>query len=399
LGSSRVGERLNHDKIPEKLDGGGMGGVFCAPYSRPRRYMRSIVILIALITLCRGSSAQSLEIHIINVGWGSSVFVQGPNGSTMLLEGGRNGKGTSEIIPYLESLGVRPSDGLDYTIAGHQRSDHIGGLDEVIQAGYDVRISNFFNGSNHFPDDHSADDWNQAASGTTAGKPVPMPVGHVIDLGGGAKATCVARNGKIVGGKEVPVSIENDRSIALLIQYKGFDFLWGSDLGGGRDDYECTKRNHSEQVDVESYVIKAIVPGGAHPLISKGGIDVLYVNHHGSESSTNSTLMNLAQPEVAVIATGDGQASDWNVPHSNVVSNVLHSKASCVTAPPALVLQTEEGRPRGSKTSRAGYSVGNIKIVTNGSDYSIDGDGDVTQGPVEVSDANLPRTLTVDEPD
>ena len=125
----------------------------------------------------------------------------------------------------------------------------------------------------------------------------------------------------------------------------------------------------------------------------------LYVNHHGSESITNSTLMNLAQPEVAVIATGDGQASDWNLPRSNVVSNVLHSKASCVSAPPALVLQTEEGRPRGSKTSRAGYSVGNIKIVTNGSDYSIYGDGDVTQGPVEVSDANLPRTLAVDEPD
>src|SRR5262249_46311640 len=39
-------------------------------------------------------------------------------------------------------------------------------------------------------------------------------------------------NGSIAGGGTVSVSDENDRSIAVLVQYGGFDWLWASDLGG-----------------------------------------------------------------------------------------------------------------------------------------------------------------------
>ena len=92
-----------------------------------------------------------------------------------------------------------------------------------------------------------------------------MPVGTVIQLGNGAKITCIARNGSIIGGGSVAVTDENDRSIALLIKYGGFDYLWASDLGGGSDS--CTGRS-TAQLDVETSVIQAISPGGANPLIS-----------------------------------------------------------------------------------------------------------------------------------
>src|SRR6266581_4623087 len=81
---------------------------------------------------------------------------------------------------------------------------------------------------------------------TTAGAPVAMPVGTVIALGNGATLTCVARNGSIIGGGSVAVSDENDRSIALLIKYGGFDYIWASDMGGGPD--ACTGRS-TAQVD------------------------------------------------------------------------------------------------------------------------------------------------------
>src|SRR5205823_8581297 len=112
--------------------------------------------------------------------------------------------------------------------------------------------------------------WNSAAAGTTAGAPIPMPVGTVIPLGNGAKITCVARNGQIIGGSSVAVTDENDRSIALLIQYGGFYYLWASNLGGGTDS--CTGRS-TMQVDVETSVIQAISPGGVNPPITAGGID------------------------------------------------------------------------------------------------------------------------------
>src|SRR5205823_1964304 len=187
--------------------------------------------------------------------------------------------------------------------------------------------------------------WNSAAAGTTAGAPIPMPVGTVIPLGNGAKITCVARNGQIIGGSSVAVTDENDRWIALLIQYGGFDYLWASDLGGGSDT--CTGRS-TTQVDVESSVIRAISPGGAFPLISAGGIDLLHVNHHGSESSTNPTYFNLADPDVAIIGVVDGESSGWDLPRIDVVEHVLGAQSTArVTAPPTVVLQTGEGNPIG----------------------------------------------------
>jgi len=46
------------------------------------------VCLSLLLGVSSPSVAQNLEIHYINVGWGSSVFVKGPNGTTVLLEAG-----------------------------------------------------------------------------------------------------------------------------------------------------------------------------------------------------------------------------------------------------------------------------------------------------------------------
>lgn len=355
------------------------------------RLMRYVCSLLVLIALPLG--AQQLEIHYIDVGWGGSVFIKGPDGTTVLLEAGNTGMGTTYVVPYLKSIGVQPLNGIDYVVGGHQHCDHIGGLDEVINAGYNVHIKQYYNGSSYTSS--CVDGWNAAAATTTAGAPVAIPVGTVIALGNGAKITCIARNGSIIGGGSVAVSDENDRSIALLIQYGGFDYLWASDLGGGSD--ACTGRS-TAQLNVETSVIRAISPGGAFPLITSGGIDVLQVNHHGSESSTNPDYFNLADPAVAIIGVGDGQSSGWDLPRIDVVEHVLLGQSSaCITAPPTVVLQTEEGAPAGTLMSHSGYCVGNIKVTTDGLNlFTVSADGAVHQGPNEVAAASLPRSFTLD---
>ena len=339
-------------------------------------------------------AAQNLEIHYIDVGWGGSVFIKGPTGVTVLLEAGDTGKGTAYVVPYLKSIGVQPANGLDYIIGGHQHCDHIGGLDEVINAGYNVHIKQYYNGSAY--SSSCADGWNAASAGTTAGAPIAMPVGTVIALGNGATITCIARNGSIIGGGSVPVTDENDRSIALLIKYGGFDYIWASDMGGGSDG--CTGRS-TTQLDVETSVITAISPGGAHPLISAGGIDLLHVNHHGSESSTNPTYFNMAKPAVAIIGVGAGESTGWDLPRIDVVDHVLlGASSSCVTAPPTTVLQTEEGNPGSTLMSHSGYCVGNIKVTTDGiSIFTVSADGLVHQGPNELVASGLPRSFTIDD--
>lgn len=350
-----------------------------------------------VIGVASAASAQQLEIHYINVGWGGSVLVKGPDGTTVLMEAGNTGRGTAYVVPYLKSIGIQPANGLDYTIAGHQHCDHIGGMDEVINAGYNVRVRNFYNGSSY--QSSCATGWAAAAAATTAGALAVAAAGQQIALGNGATLTFVAVNGHIIDGSTVAVSDENDRSIAVLIQYGGFDYIWASDLGGGTIDEACTGRFTSSQTDVETSVIAAISPGGAFPLITSGGIDVLHVNHHGSESSTNHNYMNGAAPAVAIIGVGDGESAGWDLPRIDVVEHVLMAQATaCVTAPPALVLQTEEGNPAGSLTSFTGYNVGDIKVTTDGTNgFTVSADGNVHQGVNELALSGLPRTFALDD--
>ena len=133
------------------------------------------------------AAAQQLQIHYINVGWGGSVFVKGPNGITILMEAGNTGRGTARVVPYLQSIGQTAAAGLDYTIIGHQHCDHVGGMDEVKNAGYDVHIKNYYNGST--TTSSCVTEWNTAAAATTAGAPFTMPVGQQILLGNGAVLT------------------------------------------------------------------------------------------------------------------------------------------------------------------------------------------------------------------
>ena len=358
--------------------------------------LRTIFRLAALALPCAPLAAQELQIHYINVGWGGSTLIVGPDGTTVLLDGGNTGRGTQRVVPYLNAIGITPAIGLDYTIVSHQHCDHNGGLDEVVNAGWNVWVENWDNGSTY--SSSCVTQWDSTASTTAAGIPVAMPVGTVVQLGGGATLTCIARNGSIIGGGGVSVSDENDRSIAVLVKHGGFEWIWAGDLGGGQNDSACTGRT-TAQTNVETAVLAAISPGGAFPLISSGGIDALHVNHHGSESSTNNDWFDLARPAVALIATGGGQASSYHLPRKDVVEKVLLAQATaCVSSTPALVLQTEEGNPTGTNTSFAGYCVGNIVLRTDGvSSFSVHADGAVTVGPDERAAAGLPRTFALDD--
>ena len=103
-----------------------------------RVFLWSVLLLLPISV-----SAQQLEIHYINVNWGGSVLVKGPNGTTVLRCFSRPAISVKAQVGYCRifsrSESCRPT--VSTTLfAGHQHCDHIGGLDEVIQAGYNVHI-------------------------------------------------------------------------------------------------------------------------------------------------------------------------------------------------------------------------------------------------------------------
>ncbi len=344
----------------------------------------------------QGQTYDDLEIHYINVQQGQCTLIIGPDGTIILYDGGTEEKGTDYVVPYLEDLGITTATTIDYMVVSHRHTDHYWGLTEVIEEGYDVDTV-YDCGSNNT--NFIWEDFVDAAETTTAGGLTTMTVGTEIDLGDGATATCVAANGSVIGDGAITggQDNENDRSICLLIQYGDFDYLVTGDLGGGVDDYVCTGRSTS-QINMESPMVKAIMPAGSNPLLSAYGVEVVHIGHHGSESSTNADYMNILTPAVACISVGPGQGTGWCHPRIDVVENVLGAEVACITADAALVLQTEEGYPTGVKTSYDGYCVGDIIISTDGdTSFDVSATGEVSAGSDERTASGLPETYYFDE--
>ncbi|MBI3358066.1 MAG: MBL fold metallo-hydrolase [Nitrospirae bacterium] len=367
--------------------------------------MNKIILLLLFVFLlgCKTkddvAATQFLEIHVINVQQGDATLIIGPDGTTLLVDGGDTGKGKKDVVDYLKGLGIEKS--IDHMVNTHRHADHLGGLDEVINAGFDVRKGIWANGSDSVDTDANRD-FLAAAMSTTAGSVKTISPGQIIGLGGGAKATVVAASGNILG-TTTPFTLtdedENDKSVALLIQYGRFDYIMSGDLGGGADDTVCTGRT-TKQKNMESILVKALTEG-VKPLLTSTGVDAMMVPHHGSESSTNQDYMNGMSPRVAIISVGDGQGSLFHHPRKDIV-NVLTKKVACITAEPSLVLQTDEGEgdPMVTDTSQEGFVSGDVVIKTNGvSTFQVSGSGRVREGsPDERVSAgiNPPRSFPLD---
>lgn len=59
---------------------------------------------------------KEMAVHFIDVGQGDSIFIEAPNGKTMLIDGGVKGAG-KEVVAYLKAQGVNR---LDYVVATHR---------------------------------------------------------------------------------------------------------------------------------------------------------------------------------------------------------------------------------------------------------------------------------------
>jgi competence protein ComEC len=68
------------------------------------------------------AASGNLTIHFLDVGQGDSILLE-HGGDTMLIDSGEIGKG-DDVAAYVKSEGITS---LDYVVATHPHSDHIGG--------------------------------------------------------------------------------------------------------------------------------------------------------------------------------------------------------------------------------------------------------------------------------
>lgn len=69
-----------------------------------------------------------LKVYVIDVGQGESILITTEENS-LLIDAGENDKG-DEVLDFIKQLGLTE---LDYVLATHPDSDHIGGMDTVLE--------------------------------------------------------------------------------------------------------------------------------------------------------------------------------------------------------------------------------------------------------------------------
>ena len=223
-----------------------------------------------------------LEVHYIDVGQGdSSLIICG--GEAMLIDAGENGN-ELDVLTCLRLNGIEK---LDYIIASHQHTDHIGGLPEVLdEIGADNIIMPRL----------TKEQTPTNSTYTAFLKSVQNSGAKVIASKVGATYTLGSATFEILGPVTNEVEDINSMSVVVKLTYGENTFLF---TGDAEKDEE-----------------RSIIATGADL-----DCDVLKVGHHGSGTSSCTDWLDAVTPEICVIQVGDD--NDYGHPHENIVERLM----------------------------------------------------------------------------
>lgn len=258
----------------------------------------------AVIALLFAPEERTLEVSFLDVGQGDAIFIEGPTGRQVLVDGGKDRS-------VLRQLGRRmgPLDrSLDLVIETHPDADHIGGLAGVLRS---YEVARFM--SPGIPNDTSAARaLGAAAEGEVGLETLVARRGMRILLGGGAYADVLYPDRDVAGVET------NTGSVVMRVVYGETEFLLSGDA----------------PESVENWLAR--LDGAA--LAS----DVMKAGHHGSRTSTGEELLSAADPEAVVVSAGADNS--YGHPHQEVLERIDASGAAVVsTAEEGLIRFVSDG--------------------------------------------------------
>ena len=214
-----------------------------------------------------------MVVTMIDVGNADSFLIQ-CGAQSMLIDAGERGD-SDTVLDALEENGVKT---LDYVIATHADSDHIGGMQEVIE---NIEVKNYIMAF--------------------------MPQGHTPTT-----KTYINLLGAV-----------DTLDIPLIEAQVGSHFTLGEarvDILGPADDFE-DKNNQSVVCKVTFGEKKFLFMGDAETqaeeaLLATGAdlrADVLKAGHHGSSTSSTQALLDRVKPQIVLVPCGADNA--YGHPH------------------------------------------------------------------------------------
>ncbi len=231
-----------------------------------------------------------LRVHVLDVGQGSSVLLEIPNGYTILIDGGgfSDNKafdmGASVVAPFLwgKKIGT-----IDTIVLSHPDSDHMNGLIFIAQH---FNIQNFWSTN------------DKATSGTffelqktISEKQIHHPCFQELPdsqiINGVEIRILHPKKDFLFHGKES--GSLNNNSLVLKVTYKNHSFLFPGDL---------TAKGEKKLVQAYGCNLQSTV---------------LLSPHHGSRSSNSELFLSAVKPEYAIISAG--WKNRFGMPHQAVL--------------------------------------------------------------------------------
>ena len=263
--------------------------------------------------------ADTLRVHIIDVGQGDAIWIQTPDGKNVLIDGGEGGAvGKTSAGPivtdYLSSHGFPYQSTFDAVILTHPHSDHFGGFNNIFKqnSAESYKLANYLDPLDSPPQVDAPVTYTQWI---TTMKSIVTDPAHIY----------MPANGKFSAGDSLPEEFfgsavetkyitsqntyssddANAASIMFKLTYAGVSFMFAGDA----------------QAEQEANAIATNVP-----------LDTNFfkVCHHGSSTSSTQAFLDAMYQNVdkferyAVISSGRSSFTGGeHIPSSAVVDRLL----------------------------------------------------------------------------
>ena len=221
----------------------------------------------------------SCSVSFFDVGQGDSALIS-CGGVNVLIDAGENNKG-DDVLLKLSELGVEQ---LDYVIATHAHSDHIGGLDTVING---IEVKNIIISDlpdKMVPNTKTYSDLVDAIIENEVNV-IAAKAGEAYDIGEG-KLTVLS-----------PTTDEykdhNEWSVMTRFNFGKTSFLFTGD---------AEKKVEDDLLDLGTNLSATLLKAG----------------HHGSDTSSSQRFLDAVNPDFVVVSVGEGNS--YGHPHAEALS-------------------------------------------------------------------------------
>ena len=245
-----------------------------------------LLVVQQVVSSSRDYLPGKLDLLMFDVGQGDAVFLQFPNGKTMLIDTGawRPGYVAAErvILPFLAKQNIRSIDALVHT---HPHADHIGGSEVLLQ---NISVDTVYTSGSSYTS-------GIVERFRTLAMQKKVPIRKVS--AGDRLQLDSSVNIRVLGPiAATDGSDPNNHSVVLLVSYGEMDFLFTGDAS--RKQEERLVEAYGELLDTE----------------------FLKIGHHTSKTSSTSPFLERVTPEIAAASLGD--RNKFGHPHREAVNRL-----------------------------------------------------------------------------